>query len=161
MNYKEVIFLFKPLKPWSEILIAFLSDLDFESFEEINEGVRAYIKEDDFNFSEIDSICNQLDCKIDINHKVIKQENWNAIWESNFHPIVIGNKCGIRADFHEPLDLEYEIIIHTKNVFWNRSSCYNIWYDRGNAKLRFSRKECVGYGLWYSSIGNISAPIRF
>ena len=54
MNYKEVIFSFQPLQPWSEILVAYLSDLDFESFEDINEGVRAYIKEDDFNFSEIE-----------------------------------------------------------------------------------------------------------
>ena len=36
MNYKEVIFSFQPLQPWSEILVAYLSDLDFESFEDIN-----------------------------------------------------------------------------------------------------------------------------
>ena len=117
MNYKEVIFSFQPLQPWSEILVAYLSDLDFESFEDINEGVRAYIKEDDFNFSDIERVCSQLDCKIDINHKVIKQENWNAKWESDFQPITIGNKCGIRADFHEPLEVEHEIIITPKMSF--------------------------------------------
>ena len=31
MNYKEAIFSFQPLQPWSEILVAYLSDLDFES----------------------------------------------------------------------------------------------------------------------------------
>ena len=117
MNYKEVIFSFQPLQPWSEILVAYLSELDFESFEDINQGVRAYIKEDDFNFSEIESICSQFDCKIDINHKVIKHENWNAKWESDFQPITIGSKCGIRADIHEPLEVEYEIIITPKMSF--------------------------------------------
>ena len=101
----------------SEILVAYLSDLHFESFEDINQGVRAYIKEDDFNFYDIESICKQLDCKIDINHKIIKQENWNAKWESDFQPITIGKKCGIRADFHEPLEVEYEIIITPKMSF--------------------------------------------
>jgi len=117
MNYKEVIFSFQPLQPWNEILVAYLSDLDFESFEYIREGVRAYIKENDFNFSDIESICSQLNCKININHKVIKQENWNYKWESNFQPITIGDKCGVRADFHEPLELDYEIIITPEMSF--------------------------------------------
>ena len=56
MNYKEVLFSFYPLEPWSEILIAYLSELEFESFEDVNSGVRAYIKENEFNLSEIDSI---------------------------------------------------------------------------------------------------------
>ena len=117
MNYKEVLFSFQPLRPWSEILIAYLSDLEFESFEDIDNGVRAYIKESDFNLSDIETICNQLDCNITIDHKVIKPENWNAKWESDFQPITIGEKCGIRADFHQPLDVEYEIIITPKMSF--------------------------------------------
>ena len=118
MNYKEVIFSFMPLHPWSEILIAFLSELDFESFEHNNKGIRGYIKQDDFNFSEIKKICNQLDCKIEINHKVIKQQNWNAKWESDFKPIIVGKKCGIRSNFHQPLeDVEHEIIITPKMSF--------------------------------------------
>lgn len=118
MKYKEVIFSFRPLNPWSEILIAYLSELDFESFENIKEGVRGYIKQDDFNLSDIKKICNQLDCKITINHKVIKQQNWNAKWESDFQPIIIGKKCGIRSIFHQPLeDVDYEIIITPKMSF--------------------------------------------
>ena len=146
MNYKEVIFLFQPLNPWSEILIAFLSDLDFESFEEINEGVRAYIKEDDFNFSEIDSICSQLDCKIDINYKVIKQENWNAVWESDFHPITIGNKCGVRADFHKPLDLEYEIIITPKMSFGTGHHATTYGMMEAMLSLDFQEKKVLDMG---------------
>ena len=117
MKYREVTFIYQPLKPWSEILVAFLSELDFETFEEIKQGLRAYIKEDNFNFSKINSICKQLKCKIDIKHKVIIQENWNEKWESDFQPIVIGNKCGIRADFHEPLNVKYEIVINPKMSF--------------------------------------------
>ena len=41
----------------------------------------------------------------------------NAKWESDFQPINIGSKCGIRADFHEPLEAEYEIIITPKMSF--------------------------------------------
>ena len=146
MNYKEVIFSFQPLQPWSEILVAYLSDLDFESFEDINQGVRAYIKENDFNFSEIESICSQLDCKIDINHTVIKQENWNAKWESDFQPITIGNKCGIRAGFHEPLDVDYEIIITPKMSFGTGHHATTFGMMEAMLGLDFQEKKVLDMG---------------
>ena len=146
MNYKEVIFLFQPLQPWSEILVAFLSDLDFESFEDINEGVIAYIKEDEFNFSEIEKICSQFDCKIDINHKVIKQENWNAIWESDFQPITIGNKCGIRADIHEPLEVDHEIIITPKMSFGTGHHATTYGMIEAMLSLDFQEKKVLDMG---------------
>ena len=146
MNYKEVIFSFQPLQPWSEILVAYLSDLDFESFEDINEGVRAYIKEDDFNFSDIERVCSQLDCKIDINYKVIKQENWNAKWESDFQPITIGNKCGIRADFHEPLEVEHEIIITPKMSFGTGHHATTYGMMEAMLSLDFQEKKVLDMG---------------
>ncbi|MAR99691.1 MAG: 50S ribosomal protein L11 methyltransferase [Flavobacteriales bacterium] len=146
MNYKEVIFSFQPLQPWSEILVAYLSDLDFESFEDINEGARAYIKEEDFNFSDVEKICSQLDCKIDINHKVIKQENWNAKWESDFQPITIGSKCGIRADFHEPLEVEYEIIITPKMSFGTGHHATTYGMIEAMLGLDFNDKKVLDMG---------------
>ena len=117
MNYTEVLFSFQPLQPWSEILVAYLSDLEFESFEDTDYGIKAYISADVFNLTEIESICETLDCDIAIQHKIIKQQNWNAKWESDFQPILIANNCGIRAKFHKPLDVEYEIIITPKMSF--------------------------------------------
>ena len=146
MNYKEVIFSFRPLQPWSEILVAYLSELDFESFEDVKEGVRAYIKENDFNFSDIESICSQLDCKIDIKHKVIKQKNWNAKWESDFQPITIGSKCGVRADFHEPLEVEYEIIITPKMSFGTGHHATTFGMMEAMLSLDFQEKRVLDMG---------------
>ena len=146
MNYKEVIFSFQPLQPWSEILVAYLSELDFESFEEINQGLRAYINENDFNLSDIENICSQLDCKIDIKHKVIKQKNWNAKWESDFQPITIGSKCGIRADFHEPLEVEYEIIITPKMSFGTGHHATTFGMMEAMLTLNFQEKRVLDMG---------------
>ena len=146
MNYKEVLFSFYPLEPWSEILIAYLSELEFESFEDVNSGVRAYIKENEFNLSEIERICNQIDCKIDIQHKIIKQENWNAKWESDFQPITIGDKCGIRADFHQPLDVEYEIIITPKMSFGTGHHATTYGMMESMLNLDFNTKRVLDMG---------------
>ncbi len=51
--------------------------------------------------------------------EVIKSRNWNEIWEKNyFEPLVISNKCLIRAPFHKDYpQCEYEIIIEPNMAF--------------------------------------------
>lgn len=117
MNYTKVIFAFQPLEPWSEILIAYLSELNFESFEETSEGIIGYILENDFDKAHIQQICEKLDCPISFTNETVKQENWNSKWESSFEPIIIDDFCGIRADFHDSIEVENEIIITPKMSF--------------------------------------------
>ena len=117
MNYNQVIFSFEPLEPWSEILIAYLSELKFESFEETSDGIIGYILENEFSKEDIQGICERLDCPISFDYKTVDQENWNSKWESSFKPIVIDDFCGIRADFHAPIDVDNEIIITPKMSF--------------------------------------------
>ena len=87
-----------------------------------------------------------MDCKIDINHKVIKQENWNAKWESDFQPITIGNKCGIRADFHEPLEVDYEIIITPKMSFGTGHHATTYGMIEAMIRLDFQEKKVLDMG---------------
>jgi ribosomal protein L11 methyltransferase len=48
----------------------------------------------------------------------IKQENWNARWESEYDPITVEDKCIIRASFHESTaDYDYDILIDPKMSF--------------------------------------------
>ena len=48
----------------------------------------------------------------------VKTENWNAVWESNFDPVIIDNRCTIRAPFHNNLPkTDLEIIIEPKMAF--------------------------------------------
>lgn len=117
MNYVNVRFFYQPLQPWTDILVAYLSDEDYESFTENDLGLNAYISEDKFNENTIKSICDSLDCSINFEIQQIKQKNWNAQWESSFEPVIIERFCGIRAHFHAPLDVMYEIIITPKMSF--------------------------------------------
>ena len=44
--------------------------------------------------------------------------NWNALWESQFTPIVVDGKCTIKASFHEGLrKTRYNITIDPKMAF--------------------------------------------
>lgn len=42
----------------------------------------------------------------------IPEENWNASWEAEFHPIAIDNFVYLKADFHPQPNTAFEHIIH-------------------------------------------------
>lgn len=103
-----------------EILIAELNEIGYESYDESEHKLNAYILEKYFDLEKIKQlqVNNIPEVNIKFSHKVIKTQNWNAVWEKNFEPILVDNKCLIRAPFHESkANIEYEIIIEPKMSF--------------------------------------------
>lgn len=97
-----------------EIQLALLYKLGFESFEEKETTTEGYLEEsllDEYKVTEINRINSFT------NFELIKQQNWNAIWESNFKPIEVEGKIHVRASFHESNNLIYEVIIDPKMAF--------------------------------------------
>ncbi len=120
MNYIELQCNIFPIYPASDMLMAELGELGFESFMENDSGFLAYIEQDKFDLNAIEElpmIKNQL-FDISFSHKVIAKENWNSVWESKYDPVLIADTCYIRAPFHEALpDINYDIIIEPKMSF--------------------------------------------
>lgn len=108
-----------PVQPGSEILIAELGYTGFESFVETPDGVVAYIQQSQHFDLILDSIniLKSEEFEISYTFEIIKQTNWNAEWEKNFNPIVVGDQCAIRAPFHDSFDVDYDIIIEPKMSF--------------------------------------------
>ncbi|MEM9868168.1 MAG: 50S ribosomal protein L11 methyltransferase [Bacteroidota bacterium] len=119
MIYLELDFRVEPVFPFSEILIAELGECGFESFVEQDSGVLAYILKSNWDANSLKdiSILQSPDVTISWTQKEIQQENWNAAWERNFHPIQIDGRCVVRAPFHSALDAEYDIVIAPKMSF--------------------------------------------
>ncbi|ASV32525.1 50S ribosomal protein L11 methyltransferase [Maribacter cobaltidurans] len=117
--YMEYQFIVEPVQPVSDILIAELGEVGFESFVEEETGVLAYIQKGDWHEDILEgvSILENTDFKISYEAKEIEQENWNATWEQNFQPILVNDVCMVRAPFHEKKEIEYDIIIEPKMSF--------------------------------------------
>jgi len=117
--YIEYHFTMVPLQPTSEILVAQLGELGFESFTETETGLKAYIQKKELNPSLIDDIQALNSLEFEISYKVVEipQVNWNAEWEKNFNPIEVNGECALRAPFHPPFNVKYEIIIEPKMSF--------------------------------------------
>ncbi|TLF45629.1 50S ribosomal protein L11 methyltransferase [Maribacter aurantiacus] len=117
--YMEYKFLVAPLQPASDILIAELGEVGFESFVEEETGVLAYIQKEEWSENILDGlyILNNGNFDISFTYKEIAQENWNVTWERNFQPILVDDRCMVRAPFHDALNVEYDIIIEPKMSF--------------------------------------------
>ncbi|SDS11041.1 [LSU ribosomal protein L11P]-lysine N-methyltransferase [Formosa sp. Hel1_31_208] len=117
--YIGYYFKVKPLQPAVEILIAELGYAGFESFVETEEGVTAYIQQQDWHSGILDEIhiLNSKEFDITFTFENIEQTNWNAEWEKNFNPIVVDDQCSVRAPFHEIPNTIYDIIIEPKMSF--------------------------------------------
>jgi ribosomal protein L11 methyltransferase len=122
MDYIELECTIEPFDATiSEILVASLADIGFESFVEVENGLQAYIKIDQFDEKLVNSLdtLNNTNFKIDLKFKKIQEENWNETWEKNyFEPIVIADQCVVRSSFHPEFpDINYQITIDPKMAF--------------------------------------------
>ncbi|WP_296638493.1 50S ribosomal protein L11 methyltransferase [Polaribacter sp.] len=117
--YIEYTFTLTPKEPVSEILVAELGAVGFESFVETETGLIAYIQKDHYNAHILEDIyiLKSDEFSISYKEKEVAQTNWNAEWEKNFTPIQVNDLVSIRAPFHENPNLEYDIIIEPKMSF--------------------------------------------
>lgn len=118
-DYLEVDIILDPPEPGREILIAHLAEFPFESFQETEGGLKAYIPATDWK-EEYRTFLEHMtlpDTRLSFILSTIKSQNWNAVWEAGFEPIRVDARCRIRAPFHPKTDALYEIEIMPKMSF--------------------------------------------
>ena len=109
----------EPKELGSEILVAELGELPFESFIESDFGVVAYIQKQFWieNILEDLHILNSPEFVVSYTIEEIEQVNWNEEWEKNFEAIEVDGICHVRAPFHPKTDAKYDIVIEPKMSF--------------------------------------------
>ena len=119
MNYIEYDFTVSPLEMGSEILIAELAEVGFDSFVDTPTGIKAYIPKDSWNEQILEDIYLLGNPEFTISYQIteIEQVNWNEEWEKNFSPIVVEDLCTVRANFHPVPNTRYDIVITPKMSF--------------------------------------------
>jgi len=121
MTYLELIFSLNSTEEFhKDLLINALSEIGFDTFEDTDEGFKAYIPEPDLNPEELNQIALSYADLFSFSYILnkIPHQNWNEVWESNFEPIQVAGKCYVRATFHEAHpEFEHEIVIDPKMAF--------------------------------------------
>jgi ribosomal protein L11 methyltransferase len=117
MDRKFLAVHFSPVsEEQKDLLTGLLTEAGFEGFEDKGEMFSAFMDSSDFDPSEFESLVSVVGAKHSFSY--IKEENWNAKWESSFEPVILPGKVAIRASFHEKVnDVDHEIIITPKMSF--------------------------------------------
>lgn len=99
-----------------DIIIATLSEFGFDGFEETDESINATALQGQVNLEEVEAWLNENGFLF--THAIIPDQNWNALWESNFEPVVVNDFAGVRAHFHAPnTQVKYDLLITPKMSF--------------------------------------------
>lgn len=99
-----------------EILIALLSDIGFEGFEQTAHELKAFIKETELHTDLLNEVVAGLQLQYTL--ITVEQQNWNAQWESSFNPVIVDDFAAVRAGFHQPVSgVKHDIIITPKMSF--------------------------------------------
>ncbi len=122
MQYTKVSFSINPINDFiRDILTAELAEFDFDSFEETENGLNAYIPSSSFSSEDIDNcqIIQNDDYEIKYSAEEMPDQNWNETWEKHFfNPIIIDDRCIVRSPFHQDIPkADYEILIEPKMAF--------------------------------------------
>ena len=118
MEYIEIQCHYPDNYPGEEVLPVLLGEIGFESFIETETGISAYIPAGNFSEEALNELFSSLPEKIGYEKNVIPDQNWNAVWESNFEPVFIGKNCIVRAPFHEKPDgITFDLVIEPRMAF--------------------------------------------
>ena len=125
MNSQEYIEVAVKITPYSdenaEILTAEISELPFESFTAEEPYLKCYIQKELYDQQALKVVldgASDYGFEVEFSANLMPAVNWNALWESQFTPIVVDGKCTIKASFHEGLKkTRYNITIDPKMAF--------------------------------------------
>jgi ribosomal protein L11 methyltransferase len=118
MDYMRVSFFNDP--SMNEAIIAWIAESDFTMFEEVPDGVQAYSPAEEFDEKRFKEFMAGIPALKNIRYDIslIKDQNWNKEWESNFEPVLVNGRVYIRAPFHpEGNEYQYRITIEPKMSF--------------------------------------------
>lgn len=118
MYYSRVQVICEP--EFAELLMAEIAEAGFDSFLETDKGFEAYVELEKYDKVQLQAIKEKYAAQTPVvfYQDRIQKQNWNEEWEKNYEPIIVDDKCLIRAEFHKiEKKYPYEVIITPKMSF--------------------------------------------
>ena len=134
-----------------EIIIALLSEMKYEGFEEVEDLLKAFIPSAFYDENELTTFCERHG--LFFSRSKVEDKNWNTHWESNFHPVIVGHSIdnkpwvAVRAMFHEPIvNASHELIITPKMSFGTGHHATTSMMMKMMSELDFTDKMVLDFG---------------
>jgi ribosomal protein L11 methyltransferase len=128
-----------------EILIALLTELDYEGFEQQPDALQAFLPEAGFDPAALTALLKPMD--LVYTTQLLAERNWNEEWEKNFSPVQVGDFCAIRAHFHVPIPgVTHELVITPKMSFGTGHHATTFMMLQAMQEVNFNGKTVLDFG---------------
>jgi ribosomal protein L11 methyltransferase len=146
----------------TDILMATLGELPFNTFEESEKGFKAYIAAEDLTQiieNQLITLSHELDF---VYHKTfIPYQNWNELWESNFEPIEVDDFVYLRADFHpHNPNVQFELTINPKMAFGTGHHATTYMMMQLMREIDFTDKKVLDYGCGTGILAILASKLK-
>lgn len=103
-----------------DMLTTMLAEIDFDSFMDDDYVLKAYRSAENRDDTAIEALLTDP-AFFDIHLLKVEEmpdKDWNELWEASYQPVVVNERCRVRAPFHEPdSHYEFDLVIEPKMSF--------------------------------------------
>ena len=103
-----------------DMLTTMLAEMGFDSFMDEEHALKAYCAAECRDDLAVESLLMEPSF---FGIQLLKVEempdkDWNELWEASYQPVVVNERCRVRAPFHEPdPSFEFDLVIEPKMSF--------------------------------------------
>jgi ribosomal protein L11 methyltransferase len=102
------------------MLTTMLGEIGFDSFMDEDGTLKAYCTEDHRDEVAVEELL-RMDAFTDVHLLTVEampDKDWNEVWEASYQPVVVNERCRVRAPFHEADPrFEFDLVIEPKMSF--------------------------------------------
>ena len=103
-----------------DMLTTMLAEIGFDSFMDEERCLKAYCSADSRNDMAVENLMDEPSfsdiCLLKVEE--MPDKDWNELWEASYQPVVVNERCRVRAPFHDPdPNFEYDLVIEPKMSF--------------------------------------------
>jgi len=103
-----------------DMLTTMLAELGFDSFMDDMMGLKAYCTAEHHDEGAVERLLTEppfSGVKL-LGVEEMPDKDWNELWEASYQPVVVNERCRVRAPFHEPdPSFEFDLVIEPKMSF--------------------------------------------
>ena len=103
-----------------DMLTAMLAEIGFDSFMDEGRCLKAYCSAESRDDMAVESLLDDpsfSDLRL-LKVEEMPDKDWNELWEASYQPVVVNDRCRVRAPFHEPdPSFEFDLVIEPKMSF--------------------------------------------
>ncbi len=103
-----------------DMLTTMLAEIGFDSFMDDDHVLKAYRSAENRDDAAVEALLNDhafFDIHL-LNVEEMPDKDWNELWEASYQPVVVNERCRVRAPFHEPdPSFEFDLVIEPKMSF--------------------------------------------